>query len=117
MTEKFCNISEVVCFMQVYESYHTIEQNRNCIRSTVLVYCNYQSLSLAIEDDQKKAIQLQPVTVILSVHQVVSLYSVHVLWMEGIDFQLHERLIVNRDFCLVFIPCLYLQKFVLLFIS
>ena len=66
----------------------TIEKSRNCIRSKVLVYCKYQGLSLAIKADQKKVIQLQSVTVTLSVHQGVSLYSVR--WTEGIDFQLRD---------------------------
>ena len=53
----------------------------------------YQSLSLVIEADQKKAIRLQPVTVTLSVHQGVSLYSVR--WTEGIDFQVRDWLSIG----------------------
>ena len=41
-----------------------------------------------MEADQKKAIQLQPVTVTLSVHQGVSLYSVR--WTDGIGFQVRD---------------------------
>ena len=67
-------------------SYYRMKQE--CIRSTVLVYCKYQSLSLAIETDQKNGIRHQTVTVTLSVHQGVSLYSVR--WTEGIDFQVRD---------------------------
>ena len=62
MIEKFCNTWEVVCLKSMNRIIATIEKSRNCIRSTVLVYCKYQSLSLAIKADQKKVIQLQSVT-------------------------------------------------------
>ena len=81
------------CLFQVYESYHTIEKKQECIRSKVLVYCKYQSLSLAMEADQKKAIQLQPVTVDFISPSGVSLYSVR--WTDGIAFQVRDWLSIG----------------------